>query len=63
MKKLISCLLAVAILIALVACGKDAQDEKIKEVAQQIGLTSTSIKTNLFLYSGMFTKTTFSPNN
>ena len=45
MKKLISCLLAVAILIALVACGKDAQDEKIKEVAQQIGLTSTSIKT------------------
>ena len=45
MKKLISCLLAAAILISLAACGKDATDEKIKEVAQQIGLISTSVKT------------------
>lgn len=45
MKKLIALITAITILISLSACGKDATDEKIKEVAQQIGLTSNSVKT------------------
>lgn len=45
MKKLIALITAITILISLSACGKDATYEKIKEVAQQIGLTSNSVKT------------------